>query len=121
MSWQLVTRGKVRFQTSRGPLSVEQLWDLSLTDLDALAVQLEQETKKKVRSFLKVKTKEDKVAKAMFDVALDILNTKVEEQEAAEEARSNKEHNEKIFALIEQKQTENLSKLSISELKKQLK
>lgn len=121
MSWQLVTRGKLRFQTSRGMLSVEQLWDLSLADLDLLAVQLEQESNKKTKSFLKVKTKEDKIAKAMFDVVLDILNTKIEEQEAAEEARANKAHNEKIFALIEQKQDEQLSKLSVKQLKDRLK
>lgn len=121
MQWQLVTRSKLRFQTTRGPLSVEQLWDLSLTDLDQLAVQLEQESKKKTKSFLKVKTREDKIAKAMFDVALDILNTKVEEQESAEEARANKEHNEKIFALIEKKQDEQLGKLSVKQLKEQLK
>lgn len=120
MSWQLVTRGKLRFQTNKGPLSIEQLWDLSLADLDQLAVQLESETKKQTRSFLKVKTVKDKVAKAMFDVVLEILSTKVEEQEAAETARSNKEHNEKILKLIEEKKDKQLGDLSIKQLQAQL-
>jgi hypothetical protein len=29
---------KLRFATNKGNLSVEQLWDLNLTDLDSLAV-----------------------------------------------------------------------------------
>jgi hypothetical protein len=120
MSWQLVTRGKHRFQTDKGMLSVEQLWDLPLADLDRLAVQLEHDSKKHTKTFLKVKTQEDKITKAMFDVVLDVLNTKVEEQEAAEEARANKEHNEKIFRLIEEKEDEHLGKLTVKQLKAQL-
>lgn len=116
------TKEKLRFTTSRGMLSSEQLWDLSLTDLDALAVSLEtahaQSAKK---SFLAKTSAKDKVVKLQFDVVLEVLNTKVAEQEAATEARETKEHNEKIIDLIAEKENDALKNKSIKELRAMLK
>ena len=36
------SRKKTRFATSKGSLSAEQLWDLSIADLDTLAVSLDE-------------------------------------------------------------------------------
>ena len=72
---------KLRFQTTKGILSVEQLWELSLTELDALAVSLEEEYKNSDgKSFLDKKTEKDKMVKLRFDIVLNVLNTKVEEK-----------------------------------------
>lgn len=121
-NFKLASQQKLRFQTNRGSLSTEQLWDLSLEDLDALAISLETEHKQSAKkSFLAKTSVKDKTAKLRFDVVIDILNTKVSEQEAATEAMEIKEHNKKIISLIAEKQDESLKGKSIKQLESMLK
>lgn len=120
-NFKLASQQKLRFQTNKGSLSTEQLWDLSLEDLDALAVSLETEHKESGKKSFLVKTSlKDKTAKLRFDVALDVLNTKVEEMQAAQEALEIKEHNKKIIQLISEKQDESLKGKSIKQLEAML-
>lgn len=116
------SKQKLRFQTNKGTLTLEQLWDLSLSDLDNLAVNLDETYKKsKGKSFLDKKTASDKTIKLQFDIVLDVLQTKVTEAEAAQEARNAKEHNQKIIELISAKKDDALKGKSIKELEKMLK
>jgi hypothetical protein len=116
-----ITRKKVRFNTNKGMLTVEQLWDLSLDNLDALAVNLQESYEKsKGKSFLSPKSEEDKETKLQFDVVLDILKTKVEEAEIAKAARETKKQREKILGIIKEKEEEQLRNLSKEELEKLL-
>lgn len=122
MIYKAASKLKLRFQTTKGTLSVEQLWGLSLAELDALAVSLEQAYKdSKSKSFLDKKTEKDKIIKLRFDIALDVLNTKVEEKEAAKKKAEDKEHDQKILSIIKEKQDEALKGKSIKELEKLLK
>lgn len=115
------SKTRLRVNTAKGPLSVEQLWDLSIPELDTLAVKLEEEynTSGK-KSFVVKRSVKDKSAKLAFDIVLDILNTKVDE--AAEEAqkREDKEHNTKILELIAEKKDESLKGKSIKQLEAML-
>lgn len=121
-NFKSATQQKLRFQTSKGLLSTEQLWDLSLTDLDTLAVSLESEYKDSgKKSFLVTKSAKDKTAKLKFDVVVDVLTTKVEEAQQATEKAENKAHNEKILNLIAEKKDDALSKKSVKELESMLK
>ena len=121
-NFKQATKQKLRFQTNKGLLSTEQLWDLSLEDLDTLAVSLETEHKQSAKkSFIIKSTEKDKTSKLRFDVVLEILNTKVSEQEAASEAYEIKEHNKKIISLIAEKQDESLKGKSIKQLESMLK
>lgn len=116
-NFKLASQQKLRFQTNRGLLSSEQLWDLSLEELDTLAVSLEIEHKQSAKKSFLVKTSiKDKTAKLRFDVVLDVLTTVVAEQEAAAEAMEIKEHNKKIVTLIAEKQDESLKGKSIKQL-----
>lgn len=116
------SKQKLRFQTNKGLLTTEQLWDLTTGELDALAVSLEKEYKDSgKKSFLVKKSDKDKTLKLRFDIALDILTTKIEEAEALNDAKSIKEHNQKILSLIAEKQDDELKGLSVKELEKQLK
>jgi len=113
---------KLRISTVKGQLSVEQLWDLPITQLDELAVALEKEYETSAnKSFLVKKTLKNKVAKLKFDIVLDILDSKVNAAEAASETRANKEHNQKIYELIAEKKDGELKGKSIRELEKMLK
>ncbi len=121
-NFKLASQQKLRFQTNRGSLSTEQLWDLSLQELDALAVSLETEHKESgKKSFLTRTSVKDKTAKLRFDVVLDVLNTKVEQEQALSEASEIKEHNKKIINLIAEKQDESLKGKSIKQLEAMLK
>lgn len=119
--YRAASQQKLRIQTKRGLLSVEQLWDLPLDELDALAVSLEQEHKESgKKSFLAKKSEKDKIAKLKFDIVLDVLTTKVEEAQAASDAKDKKEHNEKILRLIMEKKDEALKGKSIKQLEEML-
>lgn len=113
---------KLRFPTVKGILTTEQLWDLSLTDLDQTAVSLDEALKKsKGKSFLEKRTTTDKVVKLQFDVVLDVLQTKQADTDAATEAKKNKEHNQKILGLINEKKDGELKGKSIKQLESMLK
>lgn len=121
-NFKLASQQKLRYQTTKGLLSTEQLWDLSLDELDALAVSLETEHKLSGKKSFLIKTSvKDKTAKLRFDVVLDILNTKVEEMNAATQTAEIKEHNKKIIQLISEKQDQSLKGKSIKELEAMLK
>ena len=120
-NFKLASQQKLRFQTNKGLLSTEQLWDLSLNDLDSLAVTLDEEYGKSgQKSFLVKSSLKDKTTKLRFDIVLDVLNTKNEEQQAASEAREIREHNKKIVALIAEQEEEGLKKKSKKELEAML-
>ena len=116
-NYKEVIRKKVRFATEKGELSVEQLWDLTIPQLDKLAVSLDEKYKNSnPKSFVEKKTTKDKDLKLQLDVVLDILETKVDEAELAKQKAERKEHNQKILKLIEEKKDEALAGKSIKEL-----
>lgn len=117
--YKKASRLKLRFQTERGLLSVEQLWTLPMPELDALAVALEEQaTAAGKKSFLTKKSDADAEAKLKFDIVLDILTTKVEEATANAAAKDTKAHNAKIDGLIAKKKDESLESMSIEDLEK---
>lgn len=108
---------KLRFATPKGSLTVEQLFDLSLTDLDKVTVALKKEYEESGKqSFLTTRSVKDKEAKLRFDIALDILNSKVEEAEELKLKKDRKERNQKILAIIEEKKDESLKGKSVRAL-----
>ncbi len=116
------SKQKLRIQTNRGLLSIEQLWDLSLTELDTLAVSLQEEHEKSgKKSFLSKTSAKDKTAKLRFDVVLEILNTKSAEADTIAEAKEIKDHNKKILELIAEKQDDALKGKSVKQLEALLK
>lgn len=121
-NFKIATQQKLRFATVKGQLTTEQIWDLSLEQLDELAVQLQKEYEgSKGKSFLVKRTSKDKTAKLRFDIVLDILQTKVEALNEEQQAAEDRRHNEKIESLIAMKQDEELAGKSVAELKKMLK
>lgn len=121
-NFKQASKEKLRFSTPKGSLTTEQLWDLSLTDLDTLAVSLEIEHMESgKKSFLHKNTTKDKTAKLKFNVVLDVLSTKMEEAEAAKNAKEIREHNEKIIALIQDKKDASLKNKTIKQLTEMLK
>ena len=115
--YKQATRDGLRIQTTKGPLSNEQLCGLSVNDLNDTAVSLDEEYEKSgKKSFLVSKSVKDKTAKLKLDIVLDILNTKVEEAEIAATKKANREHNQKILGLINEKKDGELAGKSIKQL-----
>ena len=110
------------FNTNRGVLTVTQLFGLGISDLDALAVRLQEEYKNSGgKSFIATDDNKDKTIKLKFDIALDVLETKVAAADKASKVAETRAHNKKILELIASKQDESLAGMSIEDLEKQLK
>lgn len=120
-NFKLAAQQKLRFQTPKGLLSTEQLWELSIPELDSMAVALESEYKQSgKKSFVEKSTEKDKTTKLKFDIVIDILETKVEAEQVATKLKEDKEHNAKILSLIAEKKDESLKGKSIKELENML-
>lgn len=115
---------KLRFATNVGPLSVEQLWDLSLAQLSNLVKGVKKVLKKDdddELSFLDDQSKVNTVDQLRFDILKDVYLTKKKQDEEARNAIDVKAHNQKILQLISEKTDESLKGKSIEELEALLK
>ena len=118
-------RAKLRFQTSKGLLTIEQLWGLTLTELKNLIISLH-ETVKKVPSedlaFLETETvQEESEDKMRFNIAVDVYKTKQQEAKDSREEASKKAYNQHIAGIIAEKEEADLRNKSIDELKAMMK
>jgi len=123
--YKQASRMKLRFQTSKGNLSVEQLWDLSLADL-ASAIKsvnsvIKESEKEDELSFLSTEEQPDSVAQTQFNILKDIYVTKSSEIEDRKTEREVKAYNQKILALIKEKEDGDLREMSKEQLEKLLK
>ena len=120
------TRKKFRFDTCKGQVTVEDLWDLPLTatngrpNLDDIAKELYKKMKdENEMSFVKPTSqvnKEFNIIKAKFDIVKYIIDVKLAEAEAAKKAKEIKARNQRILGLIAQKEDEALASKSKEEL-----
>lgn len=114
---------KLRINTNRGPLSVEQLYDLSQTDLATLSRGLKKSLKKNdddELSFLDDVSTVDKTEELRFNIVKDIYLTKKAENEEARLAKEKKESRQKLVQLIAEKKEGALQSKSLEELEAML-
>lgn len=118
--FEYATRNKVRF-SFRGLISVEDLWDLSLTNLDFIYKELNKQSKQsEEESLLNIKTQEDELLNVQIEIVKHIVSVKLAEKEAREKASAKKAQKQKIRSIIAAKQDEELQNSSIDDLKKML-
>lgn len=118
--FEYATRNKVRF-SFRGLISVEDLWDLSLTNLDSIYKELNKQSKQsEEESLLNIKTQEDELLNVQIEIVKHIVSVKLAEKEAREKASAKKAQKQKIMSIIAVKQDEELQNSSIDELQKML-
>lgn len=111
---------KERFNTSKGPLTLEQLGDLSIEELDKLAVALDSEYEQSpTKSFIKSPGRKNARIKEKLDAVLAIMNRKIEVKERADKKRANKEARDRIMAELDRRNNDVESK-STAALKKDL-
>ena len=118
--FEYATRNKVRFPF-KGLISVEDLWDLSLTNLDSIYKTLNKQVKQsEEESLLNTRTTVDKELDAQIAIVKHIVAVKLAEQEAREKASVKKAQKQKIMAIIASKQDEALQNSSVEDLQKML-
>jgi hypothetical protein len=112
-------RLKLRFKTTSGQLSIEDLWDLPLAFLNELAKALSREVKESAEeSFIAKKSNTNAISELRFELVKHVIKVKLEEAETKEKAVENKAKKEHILSLIAEKQGEDLKSKSIDELTK---
>lgn len=118
--FEYATRNKVRFPF-KGVISVEDLWDLSLVNLDSIYKMLNKQVKQsEEESLLNTKTNVDTELEVQIAIVKHIVSVKLEEQNAREQAAAKKAQKQKIMAIIASKEDEALHNSSVDDLKKML-
>ena len=118
--FEYAVRNKVRFPF-KGMISVEDLWDLSLTNLDSIYKILNKQVKQsEEESLLATKTNVDTELEVQIAIIKYIVTVKLAEQEAREKAAAKKAQKQKIMSIIATKEDEALQNTSVEDLKKML-
>ena len=119
--FEQASRLKLRFQTSKGLLPTEDLWDLPLTNLNDLAKSLSKQVKEAgEESFIEVKSSANEKLDTMFEIVKHIIKVKLAEREAVKVIKENTAKKQQILELIHQKKNESLASMPVEELEKML-
>lgn len=123
--FEKASRMKLRYETSQGRLSVDDLWDLPLISntikpsLDLIARDLHNHLKNAEDvSFVTKGKKSDEIVQLKFDIVKHIIDVKLLEKEQQEQAKLNKDRKQQILAVISQKENDQLLGASLEDLKK---
>jgi tRNA U34 5-methylaminomethyl-2-thiouridine-forming methyltransferase MnmC len=120
--FEKASRLKLRFASSKGYLATEDLWDLNLSQLNAMAKSLKKQLKEsQEEDFLTEKSEEDSITELKFDLVLKILKTKLAEKKDRENKEANKLAKEKYLSILERKQNAELENMSKEEILQKIK
>lgn len=118
--FEYAVRNKIRFPF-KGMISVEDLWDLSVTNLDSIYKTLNNQVKQsEEESLLTTKTSVDTELEVQIAIVKHIVSVKLEEREAREKAAAKKAQKQKIMSIIATKEDEALQNSSVDDLRKML-
>jgi hypothetical protein len=122
--FEAATRLKLRFDTPKGQVTAEDLWDLPLTstagraNLDDIAKGLYREVKNSAEtvSFVTPVAGQDTTLGIKFDLVKHVIGVLVAERDAATEAKKKRETKQRIAEIMEAKKDEGLRGKSLEEL-----
>ncbi len=125
--FEYATRSKLRFASSKGDLTTEQLWDVPLRSSDGFNLNA---VAKAANEAVKAANEENFVetartpAHTRIETALDvikhIIEAKLADEAAAKRRAENRIKREKLLTALAEKQDGKLSEMSERELKKQI-
>ena len=118
--FEVGTRNKYRFPY-RGQISVEDMWDLPVTELDKIFKTLNKQVKtSQEESLLETKSKEDEVLETQIEIVRHIVSIKQQEANEKLREKERKAQKQRIMEIMADKQDEALKGKSIDELQKML-
>lgn len=126
--FEKATRQKLRFDTDKGRISVEELWELPLISKSGAAVNLDDIAKALFAqlkdtsevSFVTDVQPANDTLRLKFEIVKHIIDVKLAEREQAANAAKNSEQRQMIMGLIEAKKAEALAGSSIEDLQKMM-
>jgi hypothetical protein len=109
---------KLRYKVKNGNVSTEDLWDLSLEDLNTLAKSLNKQIKDAgEENFIEVKSKANTALDLAFEITKHVISVKLAEQEKKKISAEKRQKRAQLLELISQKENEALSSKSLDELR----
>jgi len=125
--FEKASKMKLRFDTPRGAITVEDLWDLPLSrgavNLDSIAKDLYLRIKEEgeVESFVSKEPKKIRtILQLGFDIVTHIIDVKLKNVDIAEKSAATKVKKQKILEIIANKKDEDLMNSDINDLEKML-
>lgn len=115
--FEMATRSKLRFPSTKGELSVEDLWDLSDKDLDVVYKNLKDKEVKSSEESLLDDANVDPKLTAAIGIVKYIFTTKRNERLAEKERINKKLTQKKYIDALSKKQDEAIEKMSEAELR----
>lgn len=118
--FKIATKKKYRFNY-KGQATVEDLWDLSVEELDKIYKNLKSLQKNaSEESLLQTVTKEDKELNNKIEIIKTIVTDKLAAKDRAMKAASQRAQNQRILEIMADKQDAALKEKSIEELQSML-
>ena len=109
---------KLRFKTNKGMISTEDLFDLSLQNLDTLALMLDKKiSEAPKKSFIEELPAEENDDELRFNIVKDVINVKLKARKDNINKAQIDARNKRIAELIAKKEDEVLENKSIEELR----
>ena len=109
---------KLRFKTNKGMISTEDLFDLSLQNLNTLAIMLDKKiSEAPKKSFSEELPAEENDDELRFSIVKDVINIKLKARKDNIDKAQINARNKRIAELIAKKEDEALENKSIEELR----
>jgi hypothetical protein len=119
--FEIASKKKTRFATTRGVLASEDLWALSLENLDSMARALNKQIKDlDEESFINKKSTASTELNLQFAIIKRVIEVKLEEADKKKLAKERSEKRAQLTELIGKAEQSELEKKSISELRAEL-
>lgn len=119
--FEQASRKRLRFNSAKGTLSVEDLWELSLESLDTIGRAVNKQIKDSdEESFIIKKTPANTTLHLQLDIIKRVIEVKQEEADKKKLAKERAEKRAQLLDLIGKKEISALEGKSIDELKAEL-
>ena len=124
--FEKASRLKLRFNTAKGAVSVEELWDIPLTSrngfsVDEIAKDLNRQLKDGgEESFVVESSGPNEILQLGFDIVRHVIKVRLDEARIIATAKTLREKKQKIMSLIAKKEDEVLESEGIDKLREML-
>ena len=123
--FELASRCGLRFNSSKGLLTVEQLWSLPLQSasnlsLDGLAMAQHKKVKDSTELSFVTPTRTNSEDELKLDILKHIIEVRIEENTAKNVAAEKRARKEKIMEILADKKHDALKNMDVADLEKEL-